>query len=105
MKTAFKRSMAMLLAIVMALSTVTFTWAEPVAAKAPTKTALHGVQQRDRATELKARLGKTETRNTSELTVRSIPLEGCPSSPRYRGSKEVPCWRSNAGGTAESRKR
>lgn len=38
MKTAFKRSMAMLLAIVMALSTVTFTWAEPAAAKAPTKT-------------------------------------------------------------------
>ena len=38
MKTAFKRSMAMLLAIVMALSTVTFTWAEPAAAKASTKT-------------------------------------------------------------------
>lgn len=38
MKTAFKRSMAMLLAIVMALSTVTFTWAEPAAAKAQTKT-------------------------------------------------------------------
>ena len=38
MKTAFKRSMAMLLAIVMALSTVTFTWAEPAAAKSPTKT-------------------------------------------------------------------
>lgn len=38
MKTAFKRSMAMLLAIVMALSTVTFTWAEPAAAKTPTKT-------------------------------------------------------------------
>ena len=38
MKTAFKRSMAMLLAIVMALSTVTFTWAEPAAAKALTKT-------------------------------------------------------------------
>ena len=38
MKTAFKRSMAMLLAIVMALSTVTFTWAEPAAAKATTKT-------------------------------------------------------------------
>lgn len=38
MKTAFKRSMAMLLAIVMALSTVTFTWAEPAVAKASTKT-------------------------------------------------------------------
>ena len=38
MKTAFKRSMAMLLAIVMALSTMTFTWAEPAAAKASTKT-------------------------------------------------------------------
>ena len=38
MKTAFKRSMAMLLAIVMALSTVTFTWAEPAAAKSSTKT-------------------------------------------------------------------
>lgn len=38
MKTAFKRSMAMLLAIVMALSTVTFTWAEPTAQAEPTKT-------------------------------------------------------------------
>ena len=38
MKTAFKRSTAMLLAIVMALSTVTFTWAEPAVAKASTKT-------------------------------------------------------------------
>lgn len=38
MKTALKRSMAMLLAIVMALSTVTFTWAEPTAQAEPTKT-------------------------------------------------------------------
>ena len=38
MKTALKRSMAMLLAIVMALSTVTFTWAEPTAQAEPRKT-------------------------------------------------------------------
>ena len=56
------------------------------------------------ATVLKAWLGKMGLRNTSELTVRGREtfFEGRPSSPRYRGSKEVPCWRSNAGGTAES---
>lgn len=37
MKKALKRSMAMLLAVVMTLSTVTFTWAEPAESK-PTKT-------------------------------------------------------------------
>ena len=34
------------------------------------KTAPHGIQQRDRATVLKAWLGETGQRNTSELTVR-----------------------------------
>ena len=37
MKKVLKRSMAMLLAVVMTLSTVTFTWAEPAESK-PTKT-------------------------------------------------------------------
>ena len=41
--------------------------------KALMKTAPHGIQQRDRATVLKAWLGKTGMRNTSELTVRRIP--------------------------------
>ena len=52
---------------------------------------------------LKARSGKTRWRNTPELTVqRASAVEGCTDSPRYRGSKEVSCWRDNAGGTAES---
>lgn len=38
MKKALKRSVAMLLAVVMTLSTITFTWAEPAAAAEPTTT-------------------------------------------------------------------
>ena len=71
--------------------------------KARTETTPDGIQQRDRATVLKARSGKTRWCNTPELTVqRASAIEGCTDSPRYRGSKEVSCWRDNAGGTAES---
>ena len=70
--------------------------------KALMRTAPYGIQQRDRATVLKAWLGETGLRNTSELTVRSpAGAEGCPDSHRYQGSKEAPCLGGNAGGTGE----